>query len=58
VKERLERESRTISSLNHPNIPAPIDVGHQDPSIDFVVTEYVEGETLTARLETGYFRII
>lgn len=53
AKARLERDTRTISSLNHPNIPAPIDVGHQDPSTDFVVTEYVDGETLGQRLARG-----
>jgi serine/threonine protein kinase len=53
MKERLERETRTISSLNHPNIAVPIDVGHEDPSTDFVVTEYVEGETLAVRLARG-----
>jgi Tol biopolymer transport system component len=53
VKARLERETRTISSLNHPNIPALIDVGHQDPSTDFVVTEFVDGETLGQRLARG-----
>jgi Tol biopolymer transport system component len=50
MKERLERDARTISSLSHPNICAPLDVGHQDPATDFVVTEYVEGETLAERL--------
>src|SRR5262245_45489720 len=44
TKERLERDGRTISALNHPHICALVEVGHQDPSIDFVVTEYVEGE--------------
>jgi len=53
MKERLERDARTISSLNHPHISAPIDVGHQDPSTHFVVTEYVEGETLAERLARG-----
>ena len=50
MKERLERDARTISSLNHPQICALVDVGHQDPATDFVVTEYVEGETLPQRL--------
>jgi serine/threonine protein kinase/Tol biopolymer transport system component len=53
AKQRLARDARTISSLNHPHISAPIDVGHQDPSTDFIVTEYVEGETLAARLARG-----
>lgn len=53
VKARLERDARTISSLHHPQICAPVDVGHQDPETDFVVTEYLEGETLTQRLTRG-----
>ena len=53
MKARLERDTRTISSLNHPQICAVVDVGHQDPSIDFLVTEYVEGESLAARLARG-----
>jgi Tol biopolymer transport system component len=53
MKERLERDARTISSLNHPNICALVDVGHQDPATDFIVTEYLEGETLAQRLSKG-----
>src|SRR5262245_33091839 len=53
MSERLKRDARTISSLNHPHISAVIDVVHQDPSTDFVVTEFVEGETLAARLTRG-----
>jgi len=53
IKERLERDSRTISSLNHPQICALVDVVHQDPATDFLVSEYVEGETLAERLVRG-----
>ena len=42
----------TISSLNHPNICTLFDVGSQD-GIEFLVMEYVEGETLGARLGKG-----
>ena len=51
-KQRFEREAKTISSLNHPNICVLYDVGHQD-GIDFLVMEYVEGETLAERLKKG-----
>ena len=51
-KQRFEREARTISSLNHPNICALYDVGSQD-GIEYLVLEYVEGETLEKRLEKG-----
>jgi Tol biopolymer transport system component len=51
-KQRFEREAKIISSLNHPHICVVHDVGHQD-GIDYLVMEYVEGETLAARLERG-----
>src|SRR5215470_4397879 len=51
-KQRFEREARTISSLNHPNICALYDVGSQD-GIEYLVLEFVEGETLEKRLEKG-----
>jgi serine/threonine protein kinase len=51
-KQRFEREAKTISSLNHPNICTLHDVGHQD-GIDYLVMECVEGETLATRLEKG-----
>jgi serine/threonine protein kinase/Tol biopolymer transport system component len=51
-RERLEREARTISSLNHPNICQLHDVGCQD-EIDFIVMEYVDGQTLAERLLSG-----
>ena len=52
AKQRFEREARAISSLNHPNICTLHDVGHQDGS-DFLVMEYLEGETLDRRLQKG-----
>ena len=52
AKHRFEREARTISSLNHPNICTLHDVGHQD-GIDYLVMEYIEGETLADRLRRG-----
>ena len=51
-KQRFEREAKTISSLNHPNICVLYDVGQQD-GIDYLVMECVEGETLSKRLEKG-----
>jgi eukaryotic-like serine/threonine-protein kinase len=49
---RFEREARAVSALNHPNICTLHDVGSQD-GVDFLVMEYLEGETLAARLEKG-----
>ena len=52
AKQRFDREARTISSVNHPNICTLYDVGHQD-GIDYLVMEYLEGETLSERLSKG-----
>src|SRR4051812_12929904 len=52
LRERFEREARTIASLNHANICTLHDIGRQD-GIDFLVMEYLEGETLAARLMKG-----
>ncbi|MBI3665069.1 MAG: serine/threonine-protein kinase, partial [Acidobacteria bacterium] len=51
-RQRFEREARAVSSLSHPHICTLHDVGHQD-GIDFLVMEYLEGETLAARLKKG-----
>ena len=51
-KQRFEREAKTISSLNHPNICTLHDIGSQD-GIEYLVMECVEGETLAKRLERG-----
>src|ERR1017187_1746842 len=52
AKERFDREARAISSLNHARICTLYDVGHQD-GIDFLVMEYLEGESLAERLKKG-----
>ncbi len=52
LKERFEREARTISRLQHPNICTLYDVGHES-GIDFLVLEHIEGETLSERLARG-----
>jgi serine/threonine protein kinase len=52
AKQRFEREARAISSLNHPHICTLYDVGHQDGT-DFLVMEFLEGETLADRLRKG-----
>jgi eukaryotic-like serine/threonine-protein kinase len=52
LKQRFEREARSISSLNHPHICTLYDVGHQD-GIDYLVMEYIEGESLAQRLTKG-----
>ena len=58
-RERFEREAKAISSLNHPNICVLHDIGRDKPSggdgpaVDFLVMEFLEGETLSARLMRG-----
>jgi Tol biopolymer transport system component len=51
-RARFEREARAVSSLNHPHICTLHDIGRQD-GIDFLVMEYLEGETLADRLKRG-----
>ena len=50
ARQRFEREARAVSALNHPNICTLYDVGSQD-GVDYLVMEYIEGETLAVRLE-------
>jgi eukaryotic-like serine/threonine-protein kinase len=52
LRERFEREARTIASLNHPHICTLHDIGQQE-GIDYLVMEYLEGETLAQRLQKG-----
>jgi serine/threonine protein kinase len=51
-RQRFEREAKTVSSLDHPHICALYDVG-QDRGTDFLVMQYLEGETLADRLTKG-----
>jgi eukaryotic-like serine/threonine-protein kinase len=52
VRARFEREAKTISQLSHPHICALYDVGNQD-GVEYLVMEYLEGETLADRLLKG-----
>src|SRR5262245_9958288 len=58
-RARFDREAHTLAGLTHPHICTLYDVGHQDaspdygPAVDYLVLEYVDGETLEARLERG-----
>jgi eukaryotic-like serine/threonine-protein kinase len=52
LKQRMEREARAISSLNHPHICQLYDIGSQNGT-DYLVMEFLEGETLAERLRKG-----
>ncbi|HLN58123.1 MAG TPA: protein kinase [Thermoanaerobaculia bacterium] len=52
VRQRFEREAKTISQLSHPNICALYDVGREGET-EYLVLEYLEGETLAQRLAKG-----
>ena len=58
-RHRFEREARTISQLSHPHICTLHDIGHEDPpadsgqALDYLVLEYLDGETLADRLRRG-----
>ncbi len=55
-RQRFERESRALAALSHPHICQVFDVG-RDGGVDFIVMEYLEGETLSARLAKGLMPI-
>src|SRR5499433_2582623 len=52
ARQRFEREAKTISQLSHSHICALYDVGNQD-GVEYLVMEYLEGETLADRLAKG-----
>lgn len=52
LRQRLDREARAVSSLSHPHICALYDVGQHD-GFDYLVMEYLEGETLATLLARG-----
>jgi eukaryotic-like serine/threonine-protein kinase len=52
LKQRMEREGRAISSLNHPRICQLYDIGSQN-GIDYLVMEFLQGETLAEMLRRG-----
>ena len=53
----FEREARSASMLNHPNVVTIYDVG-RDGDVQYIATELVEGETLRQRLDRGPLTIM
>jgi Tol biopolymer transport system component len=56
LRQRFEREAKALATLSHPHICSVFDVGHattDQGAIDFLVIEYLEGETLAQRLGKG-----
>ena len=51
-KSRFEREAKTVAALSPPHICPVFDVGREGET-DFLVMEYLEGETLAERLTKG-----
>src|SRR6185436_4100088 len=51
-RARFAYEARAIARLSHPHICALHDLGHHD-GVDFLVMEYLNGETLASRLRKG-----
>jgi Tol biopolymer transport system component len=52
LRQRLEREGRAISALDHPHICSLYDVGAEN-GVDYLVMQHVTGETLAERLARG-----
>jgi len=51
-RERFDREARAVAALSHPHICTLYDVGSQN-GVDFLVMEYLDGQTLAERLTKG-----
>jgi len=57
LKQRFEREARAIAQLNHPHICTLYDIGRQDAT-DYLVMEFLDGESLAERLRRGALPIV
>jgi serine/threonine-protein kinase len=57
MRRRFRREGAALKALDHPAIVRLLEMGIEDTGLVYFVTEYVEGETLAARLESGSLRL-
>ena len=55
-RRHLEREAKAISRLNHPHICTLYDIGHHE-AIDYLVMEFLAGETVREQLDRDFFSI-
>src|SRR5260370_13089500 len=55
LRQRLEREAKAVSKLNHPHICILHDAGHH-VALDFLVMEMVEGQTLQQLIKNGHLQ--
>ena len=53
MKQRFEREAQVIAALNHPHICTLYDVGRTDKNVDYLIMEFLEGESLADRISRG-----
>ena len=53
---RFQWEARSVSALNHPNVITIYDIGEADGQ-HFIATEFIDGETLRARVTAGRCRL-
>jgi len=52
MRRRLRREGAALKALDHPAIVPLLEIGVHDTGLVFLVTEYVEGETLAERIDS------
>jgi serine/threonine protein kinase/WD40 repeat protein len=57
AQARFRREARLLASLSHPNIGAIHDIIEQGDRVDYLILEYVPGQTLAERLAIGPMKI-
>jgi len=53
VRARFQREARLLASLNHPNIATIYEEIEEAEGVDYLILEYVPGQTLAERIGLG-----